>query len=181
MPEHPYQEEKRETLKIIGAVGIQCAFPFAGEELYGQHAHVAPSGQADAGPPEHFKGPQFELLQEIAELILPGSKQAAVANYIDLIVRKNPEHQKTFAAGFAWLTAKGYAKLSAEGRYRLLETLCEAVDRGEINKPEERFFRVMKSMTADGFFTSRHGLMTELGYKGNQVLAAFPACEIDEH
>jgi hypothetical protein len=181
MPEHKYKEERRETLKIIGAVGIQCAFPFAGDELYGQHAHMAPAGQADAGPPKHFSPAQFTLVEEIADLILPGSTKAAVANYIDLIVRNNPEHKKTYAAGFEWLEKQGYAKLSPEERYKLLEKLCEAVDRGEVKTPEQRFFRVMKSMTADGFFTSRHGLMTELGYKGNQVLAAFPACEIDEH
>jgi len=181
MPEHEYEEERRETLKIIGAVGIQCAFPFAGEELFGQHTHIASTGQLSAGPPQFFKQQQFEQIVEIAELILPGSTQAAVASYIDLIVSKNPEHQQTYLAGLGWLTAKGYEKLNPEGRYALLEELCTAVDRDEVKRVEHRFFRAMKSMTADGFFTSRHGLMTELGYKGNQVLAAFPACEIDEH
>ena len=33
-------ENRRETLKIIGAIGTTCAFPFAANELYGQHQHA---------------------------------------------------------------------------------------------------------------------------------------------
>ena len=37
-------QTRREALKIIGAVGVTCAFPFSANELYGQHVH--PSEQA---------------------------------------------------------------------------------------------------------------------------------------
>lgn len=36
-------------------------------------------------------------------------------------------------------------------------------------------------MAADGYFTSRDGLVQYLGYAGNQVLAEYPECKIDEH
>ena len=39
-------KSRREALKIIGAVGVTCAFPFSANELYGQHIH--PSGEAAA-------------------------------------------------------------------------------------------------------------------------------------
>ena len=39
----------------------------------------------------------------------------------------------------------------------------------------------MKSMTADGYYTSQIGLVQELGYKGNTVLPSFPACTHPEH
>ena len=32
---------------MLGAIGVTCAFPFAGDELYGQHVH--PALGADAG------------------------------------------------------------------------------------------------------------------------------------
>ncbi len=32
-------QTRREALKIIGAVGVTCAFPFSANELYGQHVH----------------------------------------------------------------------------------------------------------------------------------------------
>ena len=45
----------------------------------------------------------------------------------------------------------------------------------------ERFFALMKSMTADGYYTSRIGLVQELGYKGNTVLGSYPECTHPEH
>jgi hypothetical protein len=42
-------------------------------------------------------------------------------------------------------------------------------------------FTAIKSLTADGYYTSRIGLMQELGYNGDAVLAAFPEFRIPEH
>ena len=39
-----------------------------------------------------------------------------------------------------------------------------------------RFFRLVKNLTADGYYTSRAGLLEELGYAGNTALARFPSC-----
>jgi hypothetical protein len=44
-----------------------------------------------------------------------------------------------------------------------------------------RFFRLVKNLTADGYYTSRAGLLEELGYAGNTALAKFPACPVPEH
>jgi hypothetical protein len=177
----PYEDGRRETIKIIGAIGIQCAFPFAGDELYGQHQHPAPGRGADPGPPQHFQGERFALLSRVAELIIPGAVEARVPHYIDLVVRNNPEHQKTYSEGLSWLERKKFLTLKEKQQLSLLEPLCAQVDRGEVKTPEQKFFRLAKNMTSDGFFTSRAGLVEYLGYAGNQVLAEFPECKIDEH
>jgi hypothetical protein len=39
-----------------------------------------------------------------------------------------------------------------------------------------RFFRLMKRLTADGYYTSRIGLIDELQYSGNTAMLAFPSC-----
>ena len=44
-----------------------------------------------------------------------------------------------------------------------------------------RLFRLIKNLTADGYYTSRVGLLEELGYTGNTMLASFPACTVPEH
>ena len=44
-----------------------------------------------------------------------------------------------------------------------------------------RFFQLVKNLTADGYYTSRTGLLEELGYTGNSALAKFPACSVPEH
>ena len=43
-----------------------------------------------------------------------------------------------------------------------------------------RLFRLVKNLTADGYYTSRVGLIEELGYVGNTALAKFPSCTIPE-
>ena len=42
-------ETRRHALKILGTVTATCAFPFASDELYGQHV-VPEHAQAVAGP-----------------------------------------------------------------------------------------------------------------------------------
>ena len=39
-----------------------------------------------------------------------------------------------------------------------------------------RFFRLLKNLTADGYYTSRVGLLDELGYGGNTAMLTFPSC-----
>ena len=38
-----------------------------------------------------------------------------------------------------------------------------------------RFFRLIKNLTADGYYTSRVGLLEELGYIGNKYRPRLPA------
>lgn len=181
MSENAYDDGRRETIKIIGAIGIQCAFPFAGDELYGQHQHPAPIKSADPGPPKFFNSEQFSILSRVTELIVPGAIQAQVPNYIDLVVRNNEIHKKTYSDGLGWLATKKFLALGEKRQLAILEPLCAEVDRGELTTMEQKFFRVTKNMTADGYYTSRAGLVEDLGYLGNQVLAEFPECKLDEH
>ncbi len=58
-------------------------------------------------------------------------------------------------------------------------TPAAATDPGAAGLPV-RFFRLVKNLTADGYYTSRAGLLEELGYTGNTALASFPACEVRE-
>ena len=43
-------ETRRHALKIIGTIGLTCAFPFSGDELYGQHVHGTLAQSAPTGP-----------------------------------------------------------------------------------------------------------------------------------
>ena len=190
-------QERRETLKIIGAIGATCAFPFSADELYGQHTHT-PAGAAGAakGPyaPGFFSKEEFALLGRLADLIIPptdtpGASEAGMPEYIDRVVLKDEEHQRRFREGLAWIEAAAvrlhgekFSQLSEEQQVGILKPLCDAADDPEPPQPPEvRFFRVLKNMTADGYYTSEIGLVKELGYAGNTVLAKFPECEVPEH
>ena len=64
--------DRRETLKIIGAVGITCAFPYGADELYGQHVH--PEGeQAAAAAARFFKPDEMKVISRVADLIIPAT------------------------------------------------------------------------------------------------------------
>ena len=63
----------------------------------------------------------------------------------------------------------------------MLTPLSAAADRRRGQPTREQFFHMMKSMTADGYYTSQIGLVQELGYKGNTALPSFPACTHPEH
>lgn len=177
--------DRREAIKIIGAISSTCAFPFLGDELYAQHVHPPGGAQAAAGPPQFFSPEQMKLVSRLADLIIPsgdtpGAVAAGVPAYIDLVVSRNPELQNTFTSGLAWLGAE-FLELSEEVQIAKLLPLSDAVDAGPPRTPEQRFFRAVKNLTADGYYTSKVGLRDELGYTGNTVMGEFPSCEVPEH
>lgn len=180
--------DRRDALKIIGAVGSTCAFPYSADELYGQHAHAAPDAAAAALPlkPSFFTAPEFETIARLAELIIPGAGAAAVPLYVDYVVSGSDRWKRLFRQGLRTLDKQAASKhggrfveLDQARQIEMLTPLCDAADNMGKSKapPEVSFFKAVKSMTADGFWTSKQGLVDTLGYKGNTVLAEFPSCE----
>nr|MBA3438345.1 gluconate 2-dehydrogenase subunit 3 family protein [Pyrinomonadaceae bacterium] len=47
--------------------------------------------------------------------------------------------------------------------------------------PEERFFRSIKNLTIDGYYTSEVGIHKDLKYQGNAYLKEFKGCTHPEH
>ncbi len=183
-----YSTDRRGALKIISAIGATCAYPHASDELYGQtvehHHETAPPAPAPAKP-VFFKEAEFPAVSRIADLILPatdtpGAVGAGVPIYIDTVISKNKAQQTLAMEGLAWLTQKNFMELTEAEQLAILLPLCEAADAGELKERPVQFFQMMKSLTADGYYTSQVGLMTELGYAGNGAMAEFPVC-VHEH
>jgi hypothetical protein len=229
-------ETRRHALKMLGTIGATCAFPFTGEELYGQHVHPIVAQAPATGPyaPAFFTPAEYSVLARLTDAIIPpsttpGAAGAGVPEYIDRVVALNTGHQPLIRAGLAWLDrqatsrfSRDFSSLGEAEQITILQPLCDDVDRQqrEVQKgrfrtdrdgkptyyvqvasrsmeasgpaaPAEtfdpsdprmpaRFFRLVKNLTADGYYTSRVGLVEELGYAGNTFLAAFPACSIPE-
>jgi hypothetical protein len=188
-----YSTDRRSALKIIGAIGATCAYPFAGDELYGQteatHLHATAAMQTST---TFFRQEDLAIVSRIADFIIPetdtpGAIGAGVPAYIDMVVGRNADQQLLVADGLRWLDAeamriagKTFMQLSEAQQLSLLEPLCEAVDTNSSKARSVQFFGLMKRLTADGYYTSRIGLIDELGYKGNAVRAEFPGC-VPEH
>jgi gluconate 2-dehydrogenase gamma chain len=231
-------ETRRHALKMLGTVGLTCAFPFSGDELYGQHVHVTLAQTPAPGPyaPTFFTPSEFATLSRLTDVIIPptntpGASAAGVPEYIDRVVSLNAEHQPLVREGLAWLERQAKNRYSREflaldeaEHIALLQPLSEEVDRrqrealrarfrteaqgaavyyvalNDKNTPAAasaarpaagtnptdpglpvRWFRLIKNLTADGYYTSRIGLLEELGYTGNTALARFPECSVREH
>ena len=215
---------------MLGTVGLTCAFPFAGDELYGQHVHVSLAQAPAGGPytPTFFTPAEYATLSRLTDVIIPptstgGGSAAGVPEYIDRVVTLNAEHQQLLRAGLAWLdrqaqtrSSRTFVELGESDQVAILQPLSDAVDRQQREAQQRRFrsdangrltyyvavtdrntptpsavpsrpadlpmrlFRLVKNLTADGYYTSRVGLIEELGYVGNTALAKFPSCTIPE-
>ena len=200
-------ESRREALKIIGAIGGTCAYPFGSNELYGQqvpvtppqhvHQHAAPPQRPPAVAakvkPGYFTEPDFEIITRLADLIIPatdtpGAVGAGVPAYVDSVVGANKALQETIRNGIAALDElsrkthqQGFLSLTEDQQIALLTPWSQAIEKAKPNGPGERFFYTIKSLTADGYYTSYTGLMEELQYKGNAVLERFPEPVVPEH
>jgi hypothetical protein len=226
-------ETRRQALHMLGAIGVRCAFPFAGDELYGQHVQLTFAQTPSAAPytPMFLTPAEYATLARLTDAIIPptataGAVAAGVPEYIDRVVTLNAEHQPLIRAGLAWLTrqasarfSRDYTALSEDEQVAILQPLSDAADRQQREAQQRqfksgekgastyyvaitdrdhpvrpagasargtdtdlpmRFFRLVKNLTADGYYTSRIGLIEELGYSGNTMLARFPGCTVPE-
>ena len=228
-------ETRRQALKLLGAIGATCAFPFAGDELYGQHVHPTLAQTPGAVPyaPAFFTPAEYATVSRLADAIIPatgtpGASAAGVPEYIDRVVALNKEHQPLMRAGLAWLEqesrtrfSRDFVSLGEAEHGAILQPLSDEIDRQRAEAQRRRFrieaqgrsvyyvaitdrdpparpatapaavdgdpgmpirfFRLAKNLTADGYYTSRVGLIEELGYAGNAALARFPSCQVPEH
>jgi hypothetical protein len=207
MTNQHHDEGRREALKILGAIGGTCAHPFAANELYGQQTPVKPPERVHQhpGPPErppavpgrvkpgYFTEAEFEVISRLADLIIPetetpGAAGAGVPAYIDSVVGGNKELQAIIRPGIQLLNAQcqkqhgaPFLQLTEEQQVEVLDPWAEAADSKIIGHDGGRFFRAVKNLTADGYYTSYIGLMEELKYNGNTVLGKFPEAVLPEH
>jgi hypothetical protein len=132
-----------------------------------------------------FSSAEHDLVDAVAEMIIPadehspGARGAGVARYIDLVISASPpETQNDWKSEMAAFVAfaekqsgKPFLQCGAEARARVLDQVAQATD------PAARFFARVRELTIFGYYSSEVGLLKELGYKGNQVLSAFPGCK----
>ena len=159
-----------------------------------QHHPVAPKvAETVAKAPAFFNKQQYATITELASLIIPtdetpGAREAKVNEYIDLIVGESPfDVQKTFLDGLAWLDKtskdrhnKNFVSLSNAQQVGLLTEISKIKNPTPNEATQAKFFKAIKDMTIDGFYTSKIGI-EELGYVGNTVLDEFPGCTHPEH
>lgn len=163
-------------------------------------SHGAPPAEPAAPySPQFFKPEEFQTVESLTEMIIPtddqpGAKEARVADYIDFVVfaaaEFRPSLQRAWTEGLAWLAKESqrrhhapFRELSVGDRERLMTdmSLPERERSANASDPGFRFYRLVKGMTVEGFYTSRVGLIDVLGYQGLTFLSEFPGCTHPEH
>jgi hypothetical protein len=117
----------------------------------------------------------------------PGAIAAEVPQFIDLMISESPaETKKLWTDGLAAMDTMSQGKHNAAFNKATKDqqvAMLTEISRNE-TKPqtlEERFFRAIKNMTIDGYYTSKIGIHDELKYKGNTYLKEFKGCTHPEH
>lgn len=186
---------RRDALK---GLAIGASLPILGQTIRAQEhdhtKHSAPVAQVKAAAkPKFFNAEQMALIAAVSEHIIPtdehskGAIAAEVPQFIDLMISESPaETKKNWADGLAAVDKMSQAKFSAAyvkaTKDQQIALLTE-ISQNEM-KPataEERFFKTIKNMTIDGYYTSRIGIHDELKYKGNTYLKEFKGCTHPEH
>ncbi|MEP7337300.1 MAG: gluconate 2-dehydrogenase subunit 3 family protein [Acidobacteriota bacterium] len=199
MSEDNNNVSRRTALKGI-AVGVGASLPVLNNRAQAQdHQHNhGPSATAQApakktAAPKFFSADQMALIGTISELIIPtddnspGAQAAEVPAFIDLMISESPaETKKNWTDGLAAVDKMSQSKNSAaftkatkDQQIALLTEISK--NEAKPSTPEERFFKTIKNMTIDGYYTSEIGIHKELKYKGNTYLKEFKGCTHPEH
>lgn len=195
MSEQNNNVSRREALK---GLAIGASLPILGQRVLADEQdhskHGAPGTQTKAAAaPKFFNAQQMALIATISEHIIPtddhspGALAAEVPQFIDLMISESPaDTKKLWTDGLAAVEKlsgtkfdKPYNQASKEQQIAILTEISKNETRP--TTLEERFFRAIKGMTIDGYYTSKIGIHDELKYKGNTYLKEFKGCTHPEH
>jgi Gluconate 2-dehydrogenase subunit 3 len=191
------RHDRRQWLKtsatVLGASLLPLpAAPAPPETLPPQ----APPAPPQAKPSEatstarFFTPAQHTLVEELSETIIPadahsgGARAAKVADFIEQTLRQSvDDNQKsTWREGLRLIdlmsqhyNGKSFVDSTANERIAVLTILSDNDHMTDV--PEVRFFRELKRLTTEGYYTSKIGIHDELEYKGNRILMEYVGCD----
>ena len=154
--------------EMLAATAAALAAPLVAPGAAG----AARAAQAASVAPKFFTAPEFALLDQLSELIIPtdehspGARAAGVAAYIDgrLAESLEPDWQASWRAGLAAVDGlsrerhrKPFLEATPDQQVALLTELAA----------QDGFFGELKSWTVRGYYTSKIGIHVDQEYKGN--------------
>jgi hypothetical protein len=172
------------TSAAVSAPGLQAQ----------QHQHdaglvpVAGAGTPGVYKAKVFTAAEMKWLGFLVDAIIPptdtpGASDAGVPAFIDRRASANPALAVQLRSGMKALDSEStkrfqvtFAALDATRVTELLTPLEAALD-----SDSGRFFKAVKDLTVEGYYTSQAGLTQELGWHGNTFLTEFRGCTHPEH
>jgi gluconate 2-dehydrogenase gamma chain len=127
----------------------------------------------------YFDKHEMDTIAVLADLIIPrdsssgSATDAKVPDFINFIVKDEPEHQLPMRGGLKWLDVhcltsydRAFIDCSLQQQKSVLDQLAYPAKAKPTMMQGVAFFNKMRDLTAIGFFTSKMGI-EDLGYKGN--------------
>jgi len=161
-------------------IGIAASGALAAQE----HQHAGePTGKNIAYVATVFKEADLETVAALCETILPKTKTAGARDtgchlIVDEVLSTRKAQQAIWRKGLVEVNGmakkahgKTYAELTAEQQAMVMTTLSE----------QSKFFQVVKDATIDAYYSTKEGLMSELGWNANTFLSEFKGCTHPEH
>ena len=130
--------------------------------------------------PKFFTPEEFATITVLADIIIPkdevsgNASDAKVADFIEFIVKDEPDFQTPLRGGLRWLDIhclntyqKAFKDCSAQQQIEMVDQIAYPAKA----KPEMAFgvsfFNLMRNLTATGFYSTEMG-WKDIGYVGNR-------------
>jgi len=180
---HISRRELAQVLLASAAAGILSPLSSAAHPLHRYLSNSALLDFADAhlsaetSKPLFLSAEQFAALDVLSEAIVPGSRNAQAASFIDLLLSADThEVRQTFLASLSAVEASSngtyhtkIVSLNSE-QLRDLLTALSAPD-----SADHKHFNDLKDWISGAYYSSEIG-MRELGWTPERVFSTFPGC-----
>lgn len=184
---------RREALKLTLATAVAAAVPI--RMARAQEAATAASSSLAAltgtdWKPVFLTDDQARTVASMAETIIPrtdtpGALDARAHEFMDLILSiDNERNQGKFIEGVQWVDARsttlygvGFADASEAQRSELMGSISDVNKKVEAEVRDGwRFFKDVKRRTLDAYYSSREGLVEELGRPDGHLHRPYQGC-----
>jgi hypothetical protein len=191
------KQDRRQWLKTSAAVLGASLLPgqiMSSEVAESKTTPLVPQGKPGESKSARrfFTHAEYTLVEELSEVIIPadshsgGAKAAKVADYIEQVLRESIDENRrsNWREGLHLVdlmsqhyNGKSFVDSGSEQKIAVLTVLSDNDQMTEL--AEIRFFRDLKNLTVQGYYTSKIGIHDDQEYKGNRILVEYVGC--DDH
>jgi gluconate 2-dehydrogenase gamma chain len=170
---------------LLRRIGVSVSLAAMGEGVLpaqdAQHVHNTVAAQQAKGPykPKSLTAHEYATLRTLAEIVVPGARDARAAEFIDFLCAASPEMKEIYTGGLGWLdhtmqkrVQAGFAAAKPGDQTALLDLIAYRKNASPELDPGIEFFVWVRNMVTDAYYTSPVG-MKELGFLGNGAMATF--------
>ena len=185
---------RRDSLKALGIGTLSASALLAGCKPGTENTTATNDAKVDSTGRQDFEverdkallaGKNFfderetATITVLANLIIPkdsrsgSASDAKVPEFIEFIVKDEPQHQLPMKGGLRWLDVQclkrynnDFKDCTPKQQDEILQEIAYPMKFKPEMQPGVTFFNKMRELTAIGFFTSKMGI-EDLGYKGN--------------